>query len=259
MSAITASHPLAEGLAPLWASAWGEDVFGVWAAFELEGVEQRMRWIPPGRFQMGSPESEAGRWKDEGPQHEVTLTRGFWLGETAVTQELWEAVMGPNPSELPDNAQRPVTSVSWEDCQGFFEAAEALLTGLALRLPTEAEWEYACRAGTTTRYAFGDEISKEQANFESDQAAPVRSFPPTPWGLYEMHGNVWEWCQDYWQDQYSEGPVDDPTGPREGAVRVIRGGSWISVARLVRSACRDWYASGVRLDFLGIRLARGQG
>ena len=259
MREALARHPLAEGVAPAWASAWGEDVFGAWTAFELEGVEQRMRWIPPGRFRMGSPEDEPGRWEDEGPQHEVTLTRGFWLGETAVTQELWGAVMGSNPSSFQDDPQRPVEQVSWEDCRAFFEAAERLLPGLGLRFPTEAEWEYACRAGTTARYAFGDEISKEQANFESDETVPARRYPPNPWGLYEMHGNVYEWCQDFWQDRYRPGAVVDPSGPDESAGRVIRGGSWFHDARLVRSAYRNWYEPDVRNDYLGLRLARSQG
>ncbi len=121
----------------------------LWAKVEVEDVPVRFRWIPPGRFRMGSPDDEAGRWKDEGPRHEVTLTRGFWLAETSCTQALWEAVVGENPSRF-QSSDRPVDQMSWDDCQGFLEKVNGRVPGLEARLPTEAEWEYACRAGTET-------------------------------------------------------------------------------------------------------------
>ena len=159
-----ARHPLQDGLAPVWAVAWGEDRHGLFAAFAVgppdRAVEQRMRWIPPGTFRMGSPKTERGRWRDEGPQHDVTLSRGYWLGETPVTQALWVAVMGENPSrfrgEQPEDLQRPVERVSWDDCQGFLDRLNAQVPGLAARLPTEAEWERACRAGTTAATWVGE-------------------------------------------------------------------------------------------------------
>lgn len=139
-------HPLKDGQAPAWAVAWGEDKYGAFGAFAIGSrgrqVEQRMRWIPPGTFLMGSPETERGRYRDEGPQHEVILARGFWLGEMPVTQALWVAVMGENPSgfrgERPDDLERPVEQVSWEDCQAFLGRLNAHVAGLAARLPTEA-------------------------------------------------------------------------------------------------------------------------
>jgi len=141
------------GQPPAWAWRWDDDVFGAWANFRIDDVEQRLRWIPPGRFSMGSPEEEEGRYDDEGPRHEVHISRGYWLFDTPCTQELWQAVRGTNPSEF-QGAEHPVENVSWEDCQGFIEALNARLPGLGLRLPTEAQWEYACRAGTeTARYA----------------------------------------------------------------------------------------------------------
>ncbi|HRI09906.1 MAG TPA: formylglycine-generating enzyme family protein, partial [Nannocystaceae bacterium] len=162
MSAALRGHPLVGGCPPAWACSWGQDRRGVFAGFVVDGVEQRMRWIPPGRFTMGSPPDEPGRWEEEGPAHEVEITRGFWLGDTPVPQGLWEAVMGSNPSRFKD-PRRPVEMVSWEECQAFCAALERLVPGLGVRLPSEAEWEYACRAGTkTATYAGAIEIRGER-------------------------------------------------------------------------------------------------
>ena len=150
-------NPFEDGLVPRWVSAWGQDRCGFWVAFEIEGVTQTLRWIPPGSFMMGSPDSDEHRYDDEEPQHKVTFNRGFWLGETVCTQALWTAVMGPdgNPSRFVD-PQRPVEQVSWDDVQQFMSACERHIPGLALWLPIEAEWEYACRAGTDTATYAGD-------------------------------------------------------------------------------------------------------
>jgi hypothetical protein len=135
------------GTPPAWADRWGHDAYGPWVTFRIGGVEQRLRWIPPGRFWMGSPEDEEGRFDNEGPQHEVELTQGFWLFDTPCTQALWQAVMAENPSHF-QGLNRPVENVSWDDCQVFINKLNEQVSRLRLRLPTEAQWEYACRAGT---------------------------------------------------------------------------------------------------------------
>jgi formylglycine-generating enzyme required for sulfatase activity len=266
----TSRHPLVTGCPPDWASAWGQDRFGVWVAFEYQGVSQRLRWAPPGRFWMGSPEAEAGRYHDEGPRHEVTLSWGYWLGDTACSQALWEAVMRKNPSRF-EGGERPVDQVSFEDVQRFLERLNNLVPGLALTLPTEAQWEYCCRAGTETPFSLGEDITVEEVNYDGNhpyargrkgryrqETVAVGSLPPNPWGFYEMHGNVWEWCRD-WQRTYEAVPVQDPLGSAEpGGVRVIRGGSWFSNARYVRCAYRDWGGPGLRDAYLGFRCARAQ-
>ena len=149
-------HPLELGHPPAWACGWGEDRYGVFVEVGVADAVQRMRWIAPGRFVMGSPESEVGRYNYEGPQHEVTLTRGFWLADTPCTQALWTAVMGENPSHYEGDEQRPVEQVSWDNCERFFARLEELRPGFAGRFPSEAEWEYACRAGTRTATYGGD-------------------------------------------------------------------------------------------------------
>ncbi len=247
-----------------------EDETGLWMQLTLEGVEQRFRWIEPGTFRMGSPDNEPQRERKE-TQHTVTLTRGYWLAETACSQAFWEAVMGTNPSRFKEEATHPVEQVSWDDVQAFIAKLNEMFPGVLARLPTEAEWEYACRAGTTTAFSFGENITPEKVNYDGSnpyaggakgeyrkRTVPVGSLPPNPWGLYEMHGNVWEWCQDRYGD-YPEQPVTDPTGPTSGSYRVLRGGSWIYFGRNARSAYRDRHAPDFRDDFIGFRVALGQG
>ncbi len=285
------SHPLASGHPPPWASAWGESRYGPWAAFSVRSVEYRMQWIPPGTFQMGSPENEVGR-RDNESQHTVTLTEGFWLGQTPCTQALWTAVMGTNPSRFEDPL-RPVETVSWEEAEACIAKLNALRPGLDLRLPTEAQWEYACRAGTTAATYAGD-LELVGANnapvldaiawyggnsghgfdlaggYDSSDW-PEKQYPhtragtrrvglrrPNPWGLHDMLGNVWEWCADGYES-YGMGHAMDPIGPIKGSFRVLRGGSWFLVARGVRAAFRLWDRPGFRLDVVGFRFSRGQG
>ncbi|NBC33980.1 MAG: SUMF1/EgtB/PvdO family nonheme iron enzyme [Alphaproteobacteria bacterium] len=215
---------------------------------------QRFRYIEPGTFLMGSPGSEEGRGSDEGPQHLVTISRGFWLADTACTQALWQAVMGKNPSHF-KGENRPVENVSWHDVQSFLRQLEELLPGCGADLPTEAEWEYACRAGTPTPFSFGDSVTREQVNYRGDagETVPVKSLPPNPWALYEMHGNVWEWCADGLR-HYDAAPQRDPKGPEsEDAPRVIRGGSWLYEAGLARSAFRGADHPGGAYHALGFR------
>ena len=236
-----------------WACDWGEDRCGLWMAFRYRRVRQCLRWIVPGEFLMGSPKSEVEREDDE-TQHRVILTQGYWLADTACTQALWQAVMGDNPSAFKGEEQ-PVENVSWDDAQRFIERLNGLVPGNGFRLPTEAEWEYACRAGTTTAFWFGDQIKQEQVNYEGGQTVAVKAFPCNDWGLYQMHGNVWEWCQD-WFGEYPVVTMINPIG-FDGVKRVLRGGGWFGLGRDARSASRIGDL-GFRYPYFGFRLARNQ-
>ncbi|MEM9293232.1 MAG: formylglycine-generating enzyme family protein [Acidobacteriota bacterium] len=258
---------------PRWSTAAGEDDYGRWAMFEVQGVQHRMRWIEPGTFTMGSPTKERGRFDSEGPQRHVTISRGFWLGSTPCTQDLWEVVMEENPSEF-KSPLRPVERVSWHDCVDFFEKLHDRLDGSLVRLPTEAEWEFACRAGTRgSTYALGLSAGdrnegpelrdiawyfknrEEEIDLESRRhgTRPVAQKLANPWGLYDTLGNVYEWCSD-WYGLYDPNETLDPTGPDEGSLRILRGGSWDSYAQSVRVANRDWRPPGYSWSNLGFRL-----
>ncbi|NIO82232.1 MAG: SUMF1/EgtB/PvdO family nonheme iron enzyme [Candidatus Aminicenantes bacterium] len=250
-----------------WADSIGCDGFGIYAEFSINEVVQRMRLVIPGEFMMGSPENEPERFKDE-RLHKVKISRGFWLADTACTQALWQAVTGKNPSRF-KGAERPVETVSWNDCQAFIEKINGLKPGLELRLPTEAEWEYACRAGTTTPFWFGKNITPGQVNYDGnypyaggkkgkyrEETVDVKSLPCNGWGLYQMHGNVYEWCSD-WYGDYPRDSVIDTGGPLDGSYRVLRGGSWSDGGGRVRSASRDGYEPSARDSDSGFRLARG--
>lgn len=254
---------------PIWASAFDQDQYGVWAEFQVKGVVQRCRWIKPGEFWMGSPREEADR-KDNETLHEVTLTRGYWLADTACTQALWKAVMGDNPSHFKGDPRLPVDSVSWKDCDAFCQRLNTKVPGLGAGFPTEAQWEYACRAGTTTPFSFGETVTPDQVNYDGnypyggskkgqyrEKTVGVGSLPPNPWGLYEMHGNLWEWCGDLYAP-YRGDPQTDPEGPASGgaeAARVLRGGSWRNYGGWCRAAYRFRYAPDGRIQGFGFRLA----
>lgn len=254
-----------------WASNTGVDEFGLWLEFELGSVCQRMRWINPGEFLMGSPEDEPEREEDEVP-HKAVLTEGYWLADTACTQALWQAAMGKNPSlfkNKSDSPERPVERVSWDDCKQMIDKLNGSMVGLELRLPSETEWEYACRAGTATAFSFGDSLHTGQANFNGnfpynngkegkcrEQTTVVKSFSLNDWGLYQMHGNVWEWCQDY-HEEYDGRIAIDPTGPLEGSERVLRGGGWDYDGWGLRSSFRHSAEPDDCGYDIGFRFARG--
>ncbi len=232
---------------------------------------------------MGSPTDEALRYPDE-TQHIVTISRGFWMGKYLVTQGDYLAVVGRNPSHFtPTNGYsedltRPVEQVSWSDATNYCTlltarelAAGRIPTNCVYRLPTESEWEYACRAGTTTAFYLGSRLSSGNANFwgryEYDASAgqinnasgiylqtttPVGSYAANGWGLYDMIGNVWEWCQD-WYDTYPAGPVTDPQGAASGSNRLVRGGDWGGWARFCRSAQRSGDITPPSSDRVGFR------
>lgn len=215
-------------------------------------VGMQFSWVPPGKFLMGSPNDEEGRGDDE-TQHRVTLTNGLYLAVRPVTQAEWRQIMGYNPSELTGD-DLPIDSVSWDDCQAFLRKLSQR-DGHLYRLPTEAEWEYACRAGTTTPFSFGETIFDVEAILDEETKIAVRRFPANPWGLYDMHGNVWEWCAD-WYDEYPEGDVVDPTGPTNGIDRVLRGGSAADPPCYMRSAYRSLNKPDGKSSKFGFRPAR---
>ena len=211
-----------------------------------------MIWCAPGHFLMGSPLAERGRFDDE-PQHQVTLTQGFWLGKYEVTQKQWESVMGENPSKFKD-PDRPVDSVSWEDCNAFLRQVNTGLGGVA-RFPTEAEWEYACRAGSSSPVA-GNGLLSDMAWYDANsgnETHPVGKNHPNAWGFFDMHGNVLEWCYD-WFGKF-EAKATDPKGPAIGSFRVLRGGCWFFYARDCRSAYRLKRDPALRNAIYGFRLA----
>ncbi len=234
-----------------------------------------MVWIPAGTFTMGSPLDELGRLGTES-QHLVTLTKGFWIGKYPVTQAQYKAVVGENPSDFLSflgfmKERNPVENVSWKDagryCYLLNEMLETELpAGYMFSLPTEAQWEYACRAGTTKALNSNMNLlnsDKEDPrlyeiawyqNNSNGKTHPVGEKKPNAWGLYDMHGNVWEWCRD-WYGDYPAGAVTDPTGPSDGSHRVIRGGSWFSTARCCRSADRINFAPSYRYCDRGFRVA----
>ena len=222
-----------------------------------KGVALEMVWVPPGDFLMGSPDSEKGRAASEGPQHQVSLTRGFWMGKYPVTCEQWAVVMDGNVSGNDAKDKLPVEQVSWEDCQEFIRRLNGQGEGI-YRLPTEAEWEYACRAGTTTARFFGEDAGQLDAYAWYDgnsegKTHPVGGKQPNAWGVYDLYGNVWEWCRD-WSGDYTADDATDPTGPATGQCRVLRGGNWYSKEDNCRSATRSNNTPGSRIFGGGFRI-----
>jgi formylglycine-generating enzyme required for sulfatase activity len=233
-------------------------------------VAMDMLWVPSGTFTMGSPTTEAGRQADREDEHNVSLTQGFYLGKYEVTQAQYQAVMTGNtdslsatPSQWPNNPNRPVEKVSWADAQIFLTRLNAqqsanIPTGWTYVLPTESQWEYACRAGTSTMYSWEDDINATRANYSVSglsQTRDVGYYAANPWGFFDMHGNVVEWTADWYQAAYPTGnPVVDPTGPASGSHRVTRGGSWNRGGASLRSAKRGNLSPSLRSSDLGFRV-----
>lgn len=252
---------------PACASAWGDDQYGLWINVVIAGPVQRFRWIEPGEFVMGAPAGEPERRDDEGPLHVVRLTEGFWLADTACSQAVWEAVMVTNPSHFTDDPQNPVEQLSWDGVSRFLSRLDEMLSGVRVSLPTEAEWEYACRAGANEAFSWGnDTITPQQANYNGSYAyaggvtgeyrgktVPVKSFAPNAWGLYQMHGNVWEWCADGHRI-YDNETQTNPRGP-EKASRVVRGGAWILDPEWLRAARHHERPRAFRSRIQGFRFS----
>ncbi|MBP5511146.1 MAG: formylglycine-generating enzyme family protein [Kiritimatiellae bacterium] len=224
------------------------------------GATMEMIWCPAGTFMMGTPESEPERQSKE-TLHEVTLTKGFWLGKYEVTQAQWESVMGANPSKN-KNAEFPVENVTWEDCDAFRKKV-----GGGARFPTEAEWEYACRAGTKTPFYWGTSLNGDKANCAGDSPYGTKengsfvghltkggTYGSNPWGFCDMSGNVEEWCSD-WYDLFTSDKAVDPKGPDAGLFRIIRGGYWRGLAEWCRSGHRSYGHPKATDDRRGFRLA----
>jgi formylglycine-generating enzyme required for sulfatase activity len=242
-----------------------------------DDVNLDMVFIKGGKFTMGSPEDEPEGADDEGPQHDVTVP-DFFMGKYQVTQEHWQVVstypqvnikLESNPSRF-EGENFPVEQVSWDEAVEFCDRLTKH-SGRTYSLPSEAQWEYACRAGTTTPFAFGHTLSKDLANYDGDytyadgpkgekrgKTIAVGSFPANAFGLYDMHGNVYEWCLDHWHDNYKGAPIDGSAWIKHGsnadAERVLRGGSWFFNPRWCRSACRNYAAAGTRNSRVGFRV-----
>jgi len=274
------SDPRTKWPRPSWADAAGRDAFGPWVSFTVTAkdgarVTQRLRWCPPSAtpFRMGSPPKEEGRYDDEDQSDPITLAQGFWVFETPCTQALWMAVMdGNNPSHFPE-PERPVENVSFRDVRRFIRALNGTKRGLGMTLPSEAQWEYACRAGTDEATYAGPALIRGRENTRvldriawydhnsKGETHPVGLKEPNAWGLRDMLGNVFEWCADEWHDNHA-GARRDGVARDSGdkaARRVVRGGSWGGDARYVRAALRSWLGPGDRYEGLGFRCVRGLG
>ncbi|MGD9213027.1 MAG: SUMF1/EgtB/PvdO family nonheme iron enzyme, partial [Desulfobacteraceae bacterium] len=248
---------ISKEISPSGGDIWQEPLTGM-----------HMIWVPPGSFQMGSPLSEKDREEDEGPLHSVTLD-GFWLGQYPVTQGQWQKIMESNPSRFKSGDNYPVEYVSWKDTQQYIKKINQLVDGrYRFHLPTEAQWEYACRSGTSTPFYFGENLTTDQANYNGhfpygdasegvyrEKTTPVGTFPANNFGIYDMHGNVWEWCQDLYAGEYPSGNLTNPKGPSSGVSRVLRGGCWNDGAWICRSAYRNLSTPGSRHSYTGFRLA----
>ncbi len=229
---------------------------------QVNDIPLEMVYIPAGEFMMGS-----NKYDREKPIHKVTIKQPFYMVKYPITQAQWQAVMGNNPANFKGD-KRPVEMVSWNDAIKFCEKLSKL-TKQTYRLPSEDEWEYACRADTTTPFYFEENITTDLANYNGnytygsgpkgkyhEQTTEVGIFPPNVFGLYDMHGNVWEWCADGWHDNYKNAPIDGSVWGNGSENRVLHGGSWNYDPNLVRSALRPWYVPTKRHYYVGFRVVR---
>lgn len=284
ISAVTNPTPKSEVASPEpsplvapFTKSTAEAAQKAWAAHLDRPVEftnsigMKFRLIPPGEYLRGAPDSETDARREEKPQHKVRITKPFYLSVTPVTQAEYQKVTGTNPSYFKGDTTLPVETVSWDDTQSFIGQMKSKESGRSYRLPTEAEWEYACRAGTTTPFWFGTELNGRQANCDGnnpygtttegpylEKTAPVAQYPSNPFGIYDQHGQVWEWCQDWYAkddySQFAEQTAVDPQGPSSGSSRCCRGGSWDVFAVDCRSACRTLFDPSLRNVNLGFRV-----
>ena len=257
-----------------WARAVGRAVAGIFLVFSLDTLaaepQLSTNWVQlkPGAFTLGSPSQDADRGSDESPPTQVTITQGFWMHRHEVTQGEYLALMRTNPAAFTGDLNRPVERVSWQEAVNYCvkltvqeQQAGRLPRGYVYRLPTEAEWEYACRAGATTRFGYGDDPQYSalgqyawSAANGGDKTHPVAHKKPNAWGLYDLHGNVWEWCLDWYAPSYPGGKAADPTGAKSGLKRVVRGGCWNNPAAVCRAANRNAYPPGRRSNGVGFRV-----
>lgn len=254
---------------PRWAQGWGEDIHGVFVEVRVEDVIVGFRWIPPGTVQVGSNVSRDWQLQSEEPVHSVTFTEGFWMAQTTVTQALWEKIGSEEQAQSrisKEDRELPIVNVSWDDCGKFCDRFNQKIPFLNVCLPTEAQWEYACRAGTESDFSDGSSFTSPEGqdtaldelgwydDNSGEKIHPVKQKKSNDWGLYDMHGNVWEWCLDG-PRKYTDETEIDPIGPtKEGAGRVLRGGGWFDSARLCRSACRSADHLVSRGGSIGFRL-----
>jgi len=242
------------------------DIAGATVRREVGGaIEPEMVEVPAGEFHMGAADDDPDAEPDEQPRHRVTFERPFFIGRYTVTFDEYDRFAAATGKPEPDDerwgrGRRPVINVSWDDARAYAEWLSSQ-TGKSYRLPSEAEWEYACRAGTKTPWAFGDELTEEQANFgqKLKRTSEVGSYPANDWRIHDMHGNVWEWVEDVWHGSYSGDPPEDGTPWIEGGEtdsRVVRGGSWVIEPGGCRSTARIWLSSRYRSNLMGFRLAR---
>jgi formylglycine-generating enzyme len=258
---------------PKWAASVGRDSYGAYADLVINQVSQRFRWIEPGEFRMGSPTSDRSKEKKES-RRLIRITKGFWFAETACAQEFWTAVRPldqarqfsytrKNPSYFTD-PNCPVEQVSWTDVNEFIDDLNIQVPSLTARLPTEAEWEYGCRAGSETLFTFGDKAENNSMNFQDtniNTTVNVRRFHPNRWGLYQMHGNVWEWCKDWYETFKTVTPdvvESNPEGPPDADTHSLRGGSYRDEPRFCQSSFRFSAKPQHRSPVIGFRLVVDQ-
>lgn len=249
---VTAAETIpTEVVRPSWASDFGYDEYGTFARFRVNSEVQTMRWIAPSNYLMGSESND----ETATPIHQVDLS-GFWMGDSEVTQGLWQSAMGSNPSKFIGDLTRPVDSITWNDCLGFFQRLNVIVPGIGAVFPTEAQWEYVCRAGPAgERLDVLDKVAWYSLNSDS-KTHPVKSKERNALGVFDMHGNVSEWCSDFWINSYGAWTAQrDPVGPPTGSARVFRGSNWTNPRFACYPDIRSHFSPGsAKFSYMGVRL-----